>query len=130
MLIKSFLKRMMVSFLSVSFLMTCSLPAWSGVATTDQIIHQQLETLDKASLISMLDRADVRQELVDRGVDPEWAKLRIAALSDQQISELKASIDDLPAGSGAVGILIVVLLVLIILDIVGVTNIFSFINSP
>ena len=37
---------------------------------------------------------------------------------------------DLFAGSGVVGILIAVLLVLIILDIVGVTNIFSFIHSP
>ena len=76
----------------------------------------------------MLDREEVRQQLVDRGVDPDYAKQRIAALSDEQINEIKSNIDGLPTGSGVVGILIAVLLVLIILDIIGVTNIFSFIN--
>ena len=78
----------------------------------------------------MLDHDDVRQQLVKHDVDPEYAKTRIAALSDAQIEELKNSIDTLPAGSGVVGIMVAVLLVLIILDIVGVTNIFSFIHSP
>ena len=76
----------------------------------------------------MLDREEVRQQLVDRGVDPDYAKQRIAALSDQQISEIKANIDEMPAGSGVVGILIAVLLVLVLLDVIGVTNIFTFIN--
>lgn len=126
----SLMKRIMVLLVSVSFFSTYSLPAWSGIVTTDQLLQQQLEVLNKSSLVAMLDRDDVRQQLVERGVDPEYAKARIAALSDAQIEELKDSIDTLPAGSGVVGILIAVLLVLIILDIVGVTNIFSFIHSP
>lgn len=126
----SLMKRIMVLLISVSFFSTYSLPAWSGIVTTDQLLQQQLEVLNKSSLVAMLDRDDVRQQLVERGVDPDYAKARIAALSDTQIEELKDSIDTLPAGSGVVGILIAVLLVLIILDIVGVTNIFSFIHSP
>ena len=126
----SLMKRIMVLLISVSFFSTYSLPAWSGIVTTDQLLQQQLEVLNKSSLVAMLDRDDVRQQLVERGVDPDYAKARIAALSDAQIEELKDSIDTLPAGSGVVGILIAVLLVLIILDIVGVTNIFSFIHSP
>lgn len=90
-------------------------------------MQEQLESLDKDTLVSLMDREEVRQQLIDRGVDPDYAKQRIAALSDEQINEIKANIDDLPAG-GVIGILIAVLLVLIILDIVGVTNIFSFIN--
>jgi hypothetical protein len=124
------MKRIMVLLISVSFFSTYSLPAWSGIVTTDQLLQQQLEVLNKSTLVAMLDRDDVRQQLVERGVDPEYAKARIAALSDAQIEELKGSIDTLPAGSSVVGILIAVLLVLIILDIVGVTNIFSFIHSP
>lgn len=126
----SLMKRIMVLLVSVSFFSTYSLPAWSGIVTTDQLLQQQLEVLNKSSLVAMLDRDDVRQQLVERGVDPEYAKARIAALSDAQIEELRDSIDTLPAGSGVVGILVAVLLVLIILDIVGVTNIFSFIHSP
>ena len=126
----SLMKRVMVLLVAVSFFTTYSLPAWSGIATTDQLIQEQFEALNKSSLLAMLDRDDVRQQLVERGVDPEYARERIAALSDAQIEELRDSIDTLPAGSGVVGILVVVLLVLIILDIVGVTNIFSFIHSP
>ena len=129
MLMSSLTKRVMAVLVSVALACTSSLPAYAGIVTTEQMIQQQFETLDKAALISALDRDEVRQQLVDRGVDPEYAKLRIAALSDEQISDIKANIDELPAG-GIVGILLAVFLVLIILDIVGVTNIFSFINPP
>jgi len=129
-MMSSLAKRIMVLFVSVSFFTTYSLPAWSGIVTTDQLIQEQFETLDRASLLAMLDRDDMRQQLVERGVDPDYAKQRVAALSDAQVKEIKDNIDSMPAGSGVVGILIAVLLVLVILDIVGVTNIFNFINSP
>ena len=128
MLMSSLVKRVMVIQVSLSFFTNYTLPAYTGNFTTEQQIQEQLESLDKQSLVSMLDREEVRQQLVDRGVDPDYAKQRIAALSDQQISEIKANIDEMPAGSGVVGILIAVLLVLVILDVIGVTNIFTFIN--
>jgi hypothetical protein len=127
MLMSSLMKRVMAILVSLSFLTTYSLPAYSGIVTTEQLMEEQLESLDKDTLVSLMDREEVRQQLIDRGVDPDYAKQRIAALSDEQINEIKANIDDLPAG-GVIGILIAVLLVLIILDIIGVTNIFSFIN--
>ncbi len=129
-MMSSLAKRIMVLFVSISFFTTYSLPAWSGIVTTDQLIQEQFETLDRASLLAMLDREDMRQQLVERGVDPDYAKQRVAALSDAQVKDIKDNIDNMPAGSGAVTILIAVLLVLVILDVVGVTNIFSFINSP
>lgn len=124
------MKRVMALLVSLAMLNTYSLPAYSGVVTTEQLIQQQFDSMDKNELVSLLDRSEVRQQLVDRGVDPEYAKQRIAALSDAQIEQIKSGIDELPAGSGVVGILIAVLLVLIILDIIGVTNIFSFIHPP
>ena len=126
----NFLKRMVAILVTISFLGGYSLPAWSGIASTEQMLHEQFHALDRDTLVSMLDRQEVRQQLIEHGVDPAYAKQRIEALDDQQIRELKAGIDQLPAGGSAVGILIAVLLVLVILDIVGVTNIFSFINSP
>ncbi len=126
----SLMKRIIVLLVSVSFFSTYALPAWSGMVTTDQLLQQQSGALNKSALLTMLDREDVRRQLVERGVDPAYAKQRIAALSDTQIEELKGNMDTLPAGSGVVGIMIAVLLVLVILDIVGVTNIFTFINPP
>ena len=84
-MMSSLMKRIMVLLVSVSFFSTYSLPAWSGIVTTDQLLQQQLEVLNKSTLVAMLDRDDVRQQLVERGVDPEYAKARIAALSDAQI---------------------------------------------
>ena len=124
------MKRAIAILVSVSFFTSYSLPAWSGIVTTDQLIQEQWQSLDRATLLSMLDRDEVRSQLIERGVDPLQAKARIAALSDTQVSELKDNIDTLPAGSGAVGILIAVLLVLVILDVLGVTDIFTFINPP
>lgn len=130
MLQSNFLKRMVAVFVTISCLSGYSLPAWSGIASTEQMLYEQFHALDRNALVSMLDRLEVRQQLIEHGVDPAYAKQRIAALDDQQIQELKAGIDQLPAGGSVVGLLVAVLLVLVILDIVGVTNIFSFINSP
>jgi hypothetical protein len=126
----NFLKRLVAIFVTVSFLSGYALPAWSGIVSTEQMLYDQLQELDRDSLVSLLGRQDVRQQLIEQGVDPDYAKQRIAALDDQQIREMQASIDQLPAGGSVVGLLVAVLLVLVILDIIGVTNIFSFINSP
>lgn len=130
MLIYTTMKRFMAALLSLSMLTTYSLPAYSGVVPTERLIQQQIGAMDKAALVSQLDREDVRRQLIEHGVDPDFAKQRIAALSDEQINRIKADIDQLPAGSGVVGILVAVLLVLMILDVIGVTNIFPFINPP
>jgi hypothetical protein len=130
MLISTTMKRLMVALLSLSMLTTYSLPAYAGMVSTDQLLLQQVQAMDKTTLVSMLDRDEVRQQLIERGVDPDHAKQRIAALSDAQINQIKADIDTLPAGANVIGILVAVLLVLMILDVIGVTNIFPFINPP
>ncbi len=127
MLMSSLMKRVMGILLSVSLLSGYSLPAWAGVISTGQMLHQHM-AIDKASLVSALDQEQVRRQLVDRGVDPEQARLRLAALDDEQIAAIQANMDALPAGSGVLEVVVAVLLVLVILDLVGVTNIFPFIR--
>ena len=55
------------------------------------------------------------------------------SLSDDEIIRIADQIDRLPAGSGAVELLLVVILVLflvfVILDLAGVTDVFTFIKS-
>lgn len=122
------MKRLLAMLVSVCLVMTCSPAARAGVVTTQQAIEQQLLSSGQASLVSALERQDVRQQLVGLGVDPENAKLRIASLSDAQVAELQRAMNDLPAGGGVLEVVVAVLLVLLILDLVGVTNIFSFIK--
>jgi len=124
------MKRLMALLVSASFLGTYPLPSLAGIVTTEQLLQQASSGVDRAALLSALDRDEVRQQLVARGVDPDAARQRIAALSDAQVNTLGQRIDELPAGAGVLELLIAVVLVLVILDVVGVTNIFSFIHPP
>ena len=83
-------------------------------------------------LNQFLAREDVRDALIANGIDPLEAKRRIDALSDEEVKSISDRIEELPAGSGAIEFLIVVLLALfllfIILDLTGVTDVFTFIK--
>ena len=72
--------------------------------------------------------------LIAGGIDPLEAKDRVNSLSDAEVQTIAAKIDELPAGGSAVGALIVIIvvafLVLLITDMLGLTNIFTFINPP
>ena len=127
MLMLSLMKRVMAILVSVSLVSSYTAQAWAGVVSTGQVLQQEA-AIDTASLVSALDREEVREQLVDMGVDPEQAKLRIAALDDEQIGAIQANMDALPTGGGVLEVVLAVLVVLVILDLVGVTNIFPFIR--
>ena len=83
-----------------------------------------------SGVLTYMARDDVRQELVNQGVDPDEAITRVAALSDAEISQIAQRIDQLPAGEGAVGAvvgaLLLVFIILLITDVAGVTDVFDF----
>jgi hypothetical protein len=128
MLMSALMKRVMAMLACVSLVSSYSTATWAGVVSTGQMLQQQAG-IDRTSLISVLERDEVRQRLIELGVDPEQAKLRIAALDDEQIEEIQANLDGLPAAAGVLEVVVAVLVVLVILDLVGVTNIFPFIHS-
>jgi hypothetical protein len=128
MLLSALMQRVMAILVYVSFVCSHSSAAWAGVVSTGQLLQQQA-AIDKTSLVSALERQEVRQRLVELGVDPEQATLRIAGLDDEQIGEILGNLDALPAGAGVLEVVVAVLVVLVILDLVGVTNIFPFIHS-
>jgi hypothetical protein len=120
--------------LAVALFVT-SLPigaAHAGLVTTDQLLEQRTAAAERERLAAILLRDDVRQQMEALGVDRDEAMARLASLSDQEIQQIAGKIDELPAGQSFIaGVLIVagaVLLALIILDLVGVTDVFTFIN--
>lgn len=81
-------------------------------------------------LLAAVDRSEVAQALVARGVDPAQARLRIAALSDSQAQALAAEMDQAPAGAdGVLDTLVFIFLVLLVTDILGFTKVFPFTRS-
>ena len=81
-------------------------------------------------LKQFLAREDVQAALTAHGIDPIDAKARIDALSDDEVIRIADQIDQLPAGRGAIGVLLLVtlalFLLLAILDLTGVTDVFPF----
>jgi hypothetical protein len=111
-------RRLMASLLIMS--LVTPLPVQAGMVSTP-------ESLDRARIANVVDRADVQAQLQAYGVSPSDVKARIAALTDEEAAELAARIDSLPAGGiGILGAILVVFLVLLITDILGLTKVFPF----
>jgi hypothetical protein len=87
-------------------------------------IEQRQGSIDHIQ--NQLQRADVQQAMIEMGVDPEQALLRVSSLSDQELAQLNQQIDTLPAGGDSVlAIIGIVFVVLLILELTGVINIFN-----
>jgi hypothetical protein len=106
--------------------------ARAGLVTTERVLDERSAASDRDRLLAILLRDDVRQQMVALGVNRDEAVARLASLSDEEIQQISGQIDDLPAGQGFIGgVLIVagvVFIALIITDLLGVTNLFGFIN--
>jgi hypothetical protein len=86
--------------------------------------------LQRDQVTRVLERSEVRARMQALGVDPDMARTRVAALSDDEVASLADQIDQLPAGgSDVLTAVLVVFLILVILDLLGVTNIFPFTKS-
>lgn len=99
------------------------LPAHAGMVGTEDLLQRE-------RIHAFFDRADVQAQLLARGVSPQDAQARVAALTDAEAAELAARIDELPAGGiGIIGAILIVFLVLLLTDILGYTKIFPFTRS-
>ncbi len=86
----------------------------------------------RAELRALRARADIRAEIARQGIDPAEAEARLATLSAAEAVRLQQQIAQVPAGGDFVGlvagILLVTLLILLITDLLGYTDVFSFIS--
>ncbi|HKC54122.1 MAG TPA: PA2779 family protein [Burkholderiales bacterium] len=104
--------------------------AQAELVATDRVEATLQAQLSRELLGSFFDRADVRAALERRGVSADDAKARVGALSDDEVEQIAARFDSLPAaGSGLETALVIgflVFLTLLITDILGFTKVFSF----
>jgi hypothetical protein len=124
-----------VALLLAVVMLVVSMPvgaARAALVTTDQVLAQSDGAADRARVLAFLDRAEVREQIVAFGVDPAEAAARVATLSDAQVREIAGQLDQLPAGQSAiaavVGAILIIFLVLLVTDLLGLTDVFPFIN--
>ena len=117
------------SFLLLDFTATT---AKAGIIGTETVINTVQGEKSHSRVIAFLDRQEVRDAFVKKGINPEQAKSRVASLTDQEISQICKTLDQLPAGGdgfGAViGAAVLIFLVLLVTDILGFTNVYPFVK--
>ena len=127
------MKRFIILLLAVTLGLQSMLlvPAHAAmVSTGDAIAADTSVATDRDRLNALMQREEVRQEMRRNGIDPDEAAARVAALSDAEVTEVAAKLDELPAGQSAIGIIVgaavLIFLVLLITDLLCLTSIFNF----
>jgi len=69
-------------------------------------------------------RDDVRAALAERGVSAADLDARINQLTPAELLQIQQQMDALPAGSGAVSLVLSVILIFVLLDLLGATDVF------
>ena len=117
---------MFASFLFASI----TLPAAQAqMVSTDALLRAQQMQQERTAVATALERADVREALLNYGVEPSQVQARVDSLSADEVHTLAQNIEQLPAAAGdPLGILLFVFVLLLITDILGLTHIFPFVN--
>jgi hypothetical protein len=119
--------------LVLSVFVTIWSPAQAALVSTSEIISQSKKDNAREKVNLFLSRADVRQQMVTMGVDPDLAKTRVASMTDQEIAQIADRLDQLPAGRGAFETILIiagiVAVAFFITDLIGWTDIYKVVNK-
>ncbi len=118
---------LILSLLSMFFAQL--VPLQAAMITSSDLVQQTQNHVEREQLLVMLDRSEVRQQLTEMGVEPEAAKMRVANMSDAEVTQLNQKLEQLPAGSGIVEPVVLLFIVFLITDMLGATDIFPFVKS-
>jgi hypothetical protein len=103
-------------------------PVMAGMLDTNTLITAAGADADRAALVQRLGSEELRSALARMGVHPADAQVRVDRLTPAQVADLNARLDQLPAGAGALEVVLIVFLVFVITDAIGITDIFSFVQ--
>jgi len=98
----------------MALLWLAMLPAYAAMVPTVQFTAEP----ERAHLrINIAQRQQIEQQLIELGVEPAEASVRVAQMTDQQISSLQGEIANLPAGAAVsnIELLLIILIVILLL---------------
>ncbi|MDX1678008.1 PA2779 family protein [Arsukibacterium sp.] len=101
--------------------------ATAAVYGSDQVIADQQHQYTKQQVLAYVDTAEVQNKLIELGVSPADAKLRIASMTHDELEAFNNQLNEMPAG-GIVGTIVTVLVVVAVLDLMGITDVYPFIR--
>ena len=118
-----------------SFLTVVVAPVQAAMVGTETILQAVDADADAARerVLQFIQREDVVDRFEMWGVAADEAQARIDTMTDEEVTRLAAQIDQLPAGGDVLGFILAVALIsfitLLVLDIMGITDIFTFIKK-
>ncbi len=121
------IKKLALSVLIAVGVMSLSVPAQAAMVGTGQIVGVAGgQTLDPVTMQQKRDWIQVQLE--EAGISPADSVLRVSSMSDEQVIQIHKRMDEMPAGAGTAGTILLVFAILAITDLMGVTDIFPFIR--
>lgn len=103
--------------------------AQATLVSSEQVIAGQSMQHERDRVRSLFERADVREQLLARGVDANAVKARLDALTDSEVASIAGKLDSIPVGGDIIDTMVFIFLVLLITDILGFTKVFPFTRS-
>lgn len=114
-----------------------SMPVQTVQATmvrTETVLTLSTAKNVRENLNQFLKREDVKAIMMVQGISPVEATARVDSLSDAEIMQIADKMDQLPAGGSTFGVImgtaVIIFIVLLITDILGYTDIFTFVKHP
>ncbi|MBI3375305.1 MAG: PA2779 family protein [Betaproteobacteria bacterium] len=104
--------RMICRLLIVAMAMLPFQTVQAGMIGTDQVVSVANANLDRAAILSVINRAEVADQLQAIGLDLKTANDRVAAMTDVEIRSLAGQLDTLPAGAKTSGWAVVIVILL------------------
>ncbi len=107
--------------------------AQAALVTSEELVTQRSVAADRARINELMAREDVQRELKTYGISPDEAQARVNSLTDEEVMQVAGRLDQMPAGQGALGVIIgaalIIFIVLLITDIAGLTKVFPWTRS-
>lgn len=102
----------------------------AAMVSTDAVASGQQAQAARDHITAALTREDVKQALIAHGASPDQVQARVDSLTGDELQQLSAKIDQLPAGGDAIDALVLIFLVLLVTDLLGLTDVFPFVKKP
>lgn len=96
--------------------------AHAGMISTQDVDASSNSASNHQIIQSTLKRNDVRNALLNNGVDPSYVEKRINQLTDQEIQQLANQLNELPAAGGAGLVLFATGPIIFMLELMGLTD--------
>ena len=122
------IRKVLSVLLSVTLITMSFSSSQAAMIANDVVISQSQHHSARAELMQAVQREDVRQQLLNMGVDPAAVESRINLMTQEEIAQLNQQIEELPAGGSVLGVLLIIFIVFVITDVIGATDIFPFIK--